>query len=92
VIRSIKWYLIQKQLIEQENLKLTDEEIDAYLEKLAEETNQSLRKIKAKYSLKERRKKLRNELQEQKIIDFLLKNSEINEVEINPNEPTIVAE
>lgn len=92
VIRSIKWYLIQKQLIEQENLKLTDEEIDAYLEKLAEETNQSLRKIKAKYSLKERRKKLRNELQEQKIIDFLLKNSEINEVEINPSEPTIVAE
>lgn len=92
VIRSIKWYLIQKQLIEQENLKLTDEEIDAYLEKLAEETNQSLRKIKAKYSLKERRKKLRNDLQEQKIIDFLLKNSEINEVEINPSEPTIVAE
>ncbi len=92
IIRSIKWYLIQKQLTEQENLKVTDEDVDAHLEKMAEESNQSLKKIKAKYSLKNRRKKLKDDLQEEKIIDFLLKNSEIEEVEINPSEQNIVAE
>ena len=92
VIRSIKWYMIQKQLAEQENLKVSDEDVDAYIEKMAEETNQSLKKLKAIYSLKNRREKLKDELQEEKIIDFLLKNSEIEEVEINPSEQKVIAE
>jgi len=92
VVRSIKWYLIQKQLAKQENLKVSDEDVDAYIEKIAEETHQSLKKLKAKYSLKNRREKLKDQLQEEKIIDFLLKNSEIEEVEINPSEQKVITE
>lgn len=91
-IRTIKWYLIQKKLAELENLQVTDADVDAYIEKLAEEKNQSLKKLKAKYSLKDRREKLKDHLQEEKIIDFLLKNSEIEEVEIKSTEQKIVTD
>ena len=92
VIRSIKWYLIKKKLVDLEDLKVSDGDVDAYLEKLAEETGQSIKKLKAKYSLKNRREKLKDSLQEEKIVDFLLKNSEIEEVEFNPDQPKIIAE
>ncbi len=92
VIRSVKWFLIQKRLAEQENLKVSDEDVDAYIEKMAEETNQSLRKLKAKYSVKNRRENLKDRLQEEKIVDFLLKNSEIEEVKVDLSEQKIVTE
>ena len=89
-IREIKWYLIKKKIAELENIQVTDEEIDQYIENLAKSTGQSERKLKAKYSLKDRRNRLVNDLRDKKIIDFLLEKSEIEEVELQASESDIV--
>ncbi len=89
-IRDIKWYLIKKKIAELENLEVTDEEVNQYIEDIAKKTGQSERKLKAKYSLGDRRQRLIDELRDKKIIDFLLEKSEIEEVELKGSEPEIV--
>jgi trigger factor len=82
-VRSIKWYLMKKKLAELENIQVADEEVDKFIENLAKASGQSERKLKAKYSLKKRRQQLIDDLLEEKIIDFLLEKSEIEEVELS---------
>ncbi len=85
-IREIKWHLMKKKLAEVAGIEISDEDIDRYIENLAESTGQNERKLKAKYSLEKHRNRLKNELLEKKIIDFLLEKSEIEEVELKTSQ------
>ena len=85
-IRRLKWTMIKDKISELEDVKLSDSEIDDYIEKLAEDNKKNSLQIKNYYRNEENRNKLEDDLSEQKIVQFLVENAEITEKIITRND------
>ncbi len=72
---------LQDKLAKQENLTVTDEDYEAFYQKMADETKGNVARIKAQYDKPEIRENLMYQILEDKVMAFLEENVTINEVE-----------
>jgi len=78
--KKVQWFLIREYLIKEEAIKVTEEEIDEYLKKAAEDNNMDFERLRLEYRSGEKRENLRNELTDQKVYDFLEGKAEVRTV------------
>ncbi len=81
--RNLKWYLIRKKLIDQEQLSFSREDIDAEVESLVSRTPQSEKEIRRFYKKPSNRQRIEDDLTEKKILEYLTQFAKIKEVEVN---------
>jgi trigger factor len=79
-IHNIRWHLIKKKIMEIENIKVDDKEIDDFIDKLNFEEKQK-KEFKTNHQFKHR---IQEDLLEQKVINVLESNADI--IEIYPQE------
>lgn len=84
-IRNIKWFLLREKLVESEGLEVSDADIDAYLESLKTEEDGE-KQAKAIAQDEKRKKELKEQLLEDKVMDFLASKAEVQEL-IKPWRP-----
>jgi len=78
--RNLKWLLISRQLIEQENITVSDEEVDARIEAIEMEGEDGKQRAKELRDDKEKREDLKEQMLEEKVYEFLATRAEINEI------------
>jgi len=79
-IREVKWTLAKKKIIAAENLKVTDEDKQAYREKLAKAYNVDIETINLNFRDERERKQLEDQLLENKVLALLQSAAVIEEV------------
>ena len=84
--RNLKWYLIRKKLIDQEQLSFSRADIDAEVESLISRTPQSEKEIRRFYKKPSNRQRIEDDLTEKKILEYLTQFSKIKEVEVKTKE------
>lgn len=82
VIWNLKWMLIKEKIVELENIQVTDEDINQYLEKIARERNLDVNELKRKTQNPQTLSRVKFDLLEDKVIDFLIQHSKIKERKI----------
>jgi trigger factor len=78
--RSVRATLLLERLASQENLAVTDDELEEGLRQSAEELNRSLDKVKDFYRKNNLMEPLRRQLLEEKVVRLLLDQADITEV------------
>lgn len=76
-VRMVKRYFIMEAVVRQENMTVSDEEIERKLESLAESTGRSMEEVRKTFRDPRHRRTLENELLDQKVLDFLRESAEI---------------
>lgn len=85
-IRNIKWYLLQRKLIEVEDIKVTDEEVEEKIKEIEVSSNNGAEQAKKIREDPEERKSLADRMLEDKVYDFLASKAQIQDVKKNWNE------
>jgi len=76
--RDVRSTLLLDAVAEQEQIKVEDADIDAKLKEVAEQMGQNLAKIKSLYEDEQARARLRHQLLQDKVLDFLLQPTTMN--------------
>lgn len=84
--RNIKWYLIQKALIEAEHIAVNDEELQSEVTTIIHSMGRQTREVERYYKKPSNRENLRNRLVEKKLFAHLKSFAKINDVEIKTSE------
>lgn len=88
-IKQVRRYLILNRIIDQENLKAEQEDIDAELQNVSQSMGQPIEPIKAYYRENaEQLEHLKQLILEKKAIDLIIKHSDIEEVEYEAEQNT----
>jgi trigger factor len=74
-----KWDLLKEALIKKESLKLTPEEIEAEIAAIAEKNGVSPSRVKLDLEKQKKKESFEDELQDNKVLDYLISVSEITE-------------
>ena len=82
VLWSIKWHMIWKKIGDLEDLTVTEEAADDEVEKMANASSKESKKIRAWFRNAERRNHLKENLLEEKVIQFLKEHAKIKEVAV----------
>ncbi len=80
VIWNIKWRLVWHKIAEQESLAVSDEEIGSEIDKMAADNAKDEKKIRSLFKDENRRRRLKEELLEEKVLSFLIGKNKIKEV------------
>lgn len=78
-IRNIKWWLIRDKLAEQENLVITDSELDQALNQLRASGKEGQARARRCEQKEEELNRFSGDLLEQKVINFIIQNAKITE-------------
>jgi len=81
-IWNLKWRLIRNKIAELENISVDEKDVDEFIEHLAANAGEDSAKIRRDYRDQQQRDRLRLELLEQKVIDFLKEHSKIKEIKV----------
>jgi trigger factor len=81
-IRNLKWYLIRKAIIREQQLEVNREEIDREIQRLKEQSPDQALEIDKYYRKPSHRERLADDLMEQKIMDYLRNFAKIKEVKV----------
>ena len=81
--RNLKWYLIRKKIIDQEQISIGRSDIDAEIENLVSRTPNSTKEIRRFYKKPSNRQKMEDDITEKKILEYLTQFANIKEVEVN---------
>jgi len=90
---SIKWHLIEKKLMELENIQVTDQEVSDEIDKIVEASPKQGKKIQTQFKDAKRRERLKENISQRKLMDALKGQIKIKEVVIKkPKEgkPSII--
>jgi len=79
-IKQVQGSLILESIGKQENISVDDSEIDSRLEEIATMANAPLAEVKKYYAAEDARKNLLAQIEEEKVITFLLGQSKVTEV------------
>ncbi|MAI88789.1 MAG: trigger factor [Candidatus Marinimicrobia bacterium] len=82
IIRSIKWYLIRNKLIDKENLKIDDKDIDKHVELLVENSKSNENEIKRFYKKPSNMLKLKDDLLDRNLFKFLKEQAIVKLIDI----------
>jgi len=75
----IRWDLLYHQIAEKEKIQVTPEEIEAWLKDFARDYRMKMEEARKLLENPSQAKRIKEELLEQKVLDFLLKNAKIKE-------------
>ena len=81
--RNLKWYLIRKKIIDQEQISIGKSDIDAEIENLVSRSPNSEKEIRRFYKKPSNRQKIEDDITEKKILEYLTQFAKIKEVEVN---------
>ena len=81
--RNLKWYLIRKKIIDQEQISIGRSDIDAEIENLVSRSPNSDKEIRRFYKKPSNRQKIEDDITEKKILEYLTQFAKIKEVEVN---------
>jgi trigger factor len=79
--RNIKWLLIKEQIISQENITVTDDEIENYLQDMSQSQAITPEQINEIKNDKSRIEQLKNDMLENKVMKLLETHANITETE-----------
>jgi len=83
--RNLKWYLVRKSLMRQEELTVTPEEASAEVDRLVERTPASDKEIRKFYKKPSNLRHLEDDLMEKKILEVLKQFAKVKEVDVQTN-------
>ena len=83
---NIKWYLIKDQIIENESLNISDDEINGKIDELISQNKGSDHKIKVYYKQSKNKQHLYNEMLNNKLFERLSDYAKVKVVEQSTNE------
>lgn len=83
--RNLKWYLVRKALMRQEELSVTPEETSAEVDRLVERTPASDKEIRKFYKKPSNLRHLEDDIMEKKILEVLKQLAKVKEVEVQTN-------
>lgn len=78
--KSTKWLLIKEAIIEKENLSVSDEDFNQYLETIADKEKLPIATLKSYYQKPQMRSQIENVLLTKKVISHIVKDSKIEEI------------
>ena len=81
--RNLKWFLIRKKIIDQEQISFSRANIDREVENLISRSPNSDKEIRRFYKKPSNRQRLEDDLTEKKILEYLTQFAKIKEVEVN---------
>ena len=81
--RNLKWYLIRKKVISQEQLNIERKDIDAEIENLVNRSPNSEKEIRRFYKKPSNRQRIEDDMVEKKILEYLNQFAKVKEVEVN---------
>lgn len=81
--RNLRWYLIRKKIIDQEEIKFERKDIDAEIENLVTRSPNSEKEIRRFYKKPSNRQRIEDDMIEKKILEYLDQFAKVKEVEIN---------
>ena len=81
--RNLKWYLIRKKLISQEQFNFERKDIDAEVENLISRSPNSEKEIRRFYKKPSNRQRIEDDMIEKKILEYLDQFAKVKEVEVN---------
>ena len=80
--RNLKWYSIRKAIINDQNLKISADEIKAEIDRLKEESPKQAKEIDKYYKKPSNRTRVEDDLMEKKIIEYLMNFIKVKEVKV----------
>ena len=83
-IRNVKWELLQSKIAEQEKISVTDDDADIYIENIIKQAKESGRKVDESINSENSRRRIKNQLFEERILETVAQNAKINEKKITP--------
>ena len=81
--RNLKWYLIRKKVISQEQINIERKDIDAEIENLVSRNPNSEKEIRRFYKKPSNRQRIEDDMVEKKILEYLNQFAKVKEVEVN---------
>ena len=81
--RNLKWYLIRKKVISQEQMNIERKDIDAEIENLVSRSPNSEKEIRRFYKKPSNRQRIEDDMVEKKILEYLDQIAKVKEVEVN---------
>ena len=81
--RNLKWYLIRKKVISQEQMNIERKDIDAEIENLVSRSPNSEKEIRRFYKKPSNRQRIEDDMVEKKILEYLNQFAKVKEVEVN---------
>jgi len=84
-LRNVKASLVLGEISRKEGIRVTDEDVDESLSTIAQSYNMSTEQIRELYEKNNLIEGLEGNLAEQKVIDFIIENAEIDEVLVEQN-------
>jgi len=81
--RNLKWYLIRKKVISQEQFNIERKDIDAEIENLVSRSPNSEKEIRRFYKKPSNRQRIEDDMVEKKILEYLNRFAKVKEVEVN---------
>ena len=81
--RNLKWYLIRKKVISQEQINIERKDIDAEIESLVSRSPNSEKEIRRFYKKPSNRQRIEDDMVEKKILEYLNQFAKVREVEVN---------
>ena len=81
--RNLRWYLIRKKIIDQEEIKFERKDIDAEIENLVTRSPNSEKEIRRFYKKPSNRQRVEDDMIEKKILEYLDQFAKVKEVEVN---------
>jgi len=89
---SLKEHFVLQKIAEVEKIEVDDDEINAEIERLADQTGESPRKVRAQLEREEMLETLAAQLIERKSLDLILENAEYEEVPLDKEQGVAAAE
>jgi trigger factor len=80
--RNMKWFLVRKAIIKENELKVTKDEVQAEVQRLIDRSPNHTKEIEKYYKKPSNRTRIQDDLMEKKILDYLQKFAKIKEVEV----------
>ena len=80
-IRFIRWNLLYHKIAEKENITVTKEDTDKWLQNFADKSKVTLEQAKQFLAAQKKIQDIKETILEEKVLDFIIKNSEIKDVD-----------
>lgn len=89
---ALKEHFVLQKIAEVEKIEVTQEDIDVEIERLAERSNESVRRVRARLEKEDLLDTIAADLLERRALDLILNNAEYEDVPLNPAEEAATTE
>ncbi|HCK09696.1 MAG: trigger factor [Gemmatimonadetes bacterium] len=84
-LRGVKRYLILEQVAEKETVEVSEEDLDKHLQTMSERHNVDGERIRQILGRSGQLERIKSDLLDEKVFDFLIENAKVDDVEEAPN-------